>query len=242
MPSRMDRYYDSGCTTKNRTSRNQELYKTIYDDVEYSNVEGISIIEKNENIDIGKIKELINSTNDTKKRIIEQKKETFNPVIEDYEERNYDINEVLTKAKTERTEEEKNTTQYDILKGINLNSNLKVPQSLSDEELKNMIESITNNSKINQTGDLLDDLKTIHTQSITQAIDEQCEKDNTVNLNNIDKSFYTSSLGFTSNDFDDLKEIKNDIKKNSLLTKILLFVLLVILVVGIMFVVYNFIK
>ena len=33
---------------KRRTAKNQDLYKSIYEEAEYSNVEGISIIEKNE--------------------------------------------------------------------------------------------------------------------------------------------------------------------------------------------------
>lgn len=235
MPSRMDRYYGSEEDTKKRTNRNQDLYKTIYDEVEYTNVEGISIIEKNEKIDINKIRELIGTTNETKKRVIEAKNEEFNPVVEDYEEKNYDIRDILDKAKSERPEKEAGNTQYDILKGISLNDNCKVPQSLSDEDLKKMIETITNNSKINQTGDLLDDLKTIHDCDMQTLVEEQMELGKTGNINDIDKSFYTSSLGFTTDDFENLKEIKDDIKKNNFLTKALLFVLLVILLVGILF-------
>ena len=47
MPSRMERYYNPP-EKKSRASKNKELYRTIYDEVEYSNVEGISVIEKNE--------------------------------------------------------------------------------------------------------------------------------------------------------------------------------------------------
>ena len=226
MPSRMERYHDSSEETQRRTVRNQDLYKTIYDEVEYTNVEGISIIEKNEKIDIDKIRELIGTTTkpELKKEPIY---ETSEPIIEDYEEKNYDIRDVLDKAKNERPEKNSNT-QYDILKGININDNYSVPQSLSDDDLKKMIETITNNSK-NQTGDLLDDLKTTHDSSMRALVEEEMEKTDSLEL---DKSFYTSSLGFTTNDFEDLKEIKDDIKVNNALTKILLSVLLALLVIG----------
>lgn len=233
MPSRMDKYRDYEKNVRKRTTRNQGLYKTIYDEVEYTNVEGISIIEKDEKIDINKVKELIDSANISKplKRSVPVK-EKIEPIIEDYEEKNYDIRDILSKAKNDRPEKESNNTQYDILKGINLDSNYKAPQSLSDEDLKQMIEKITNNSKSN-TGDLLDDLITDSDDGLKESIQKQITEE--INLNEIDRSFYTSSLGFTNSDFEDLKELKDDIKKNKLLTKVLLFILLVILCVGIMF-------
>ena len=235
MPSRMDKYSDYDQDSSKRANRNQELYKTIYDEVEYTNVEGISIIEKNEKLDISKIRELIESSSELPRKVVEAKKEEFNPIIEDYEEKNYDIRDILDKAKSERPEKDNSNTQYDILKGLNLNENCKVPQSLTDEDLKKMIETITNNSKTNQTGDLLDDMKTIHDTELQTLVNEQLELDQTNNLSNMDKSFYTSSLGFKTDDFEQLKEMKDDIKRNNLLTKLLLFVLLVILVVAIMF-------
>ena len=224
MPSRVSKYHNYD--ENKRTERNKELYKTIYDDVEYSNVEGISIIEKNEKIDIEKIRELINGSKGPEKP--KEKKEILPiQIIDEPVEKSYDIRDVLNKAKTERTE----NTQYDILKGINANSNLKAPDSLTDEDLKKMIETITKNSKSNDLSDeLLDDLKTTKVEKI---VEEEIEK--TGNISELDKSFFTSSLGFTTNDFEDLKEMKDDIKKNNILTRILLFVFLVVLLVAIMF-------
>ena len=239
MPSRMERYY-SPQEKKSRTVKNKELYRTIYDDVEYSNVEGISVIEKNEKIDLAKIKELINGHNPVEKPKI-VKEEPIIPVEEPQEERNYDIRDVLDKAKSERTSNNKFNTQYNILKGINLN-NESLPSSLSEDDLKNMIETISNNSKNGYTTDLLDDLKSIHDPNLAKEI-SQTEDDpqNTKLIEaNIDKSFFTSSLEFSSDDFDDFKEMKESIKKNNLLTKILLFVLLVIIITGVLFLIYHF--
>lgn len=234
MPSRMEKYYKSN-EIKRRTAKNQDLYKSIYEEAEYSNVEGISIIEKDEKIDLDKIYELIKNAKKEEKPKEYIPKQYEEPIIE-IEDKNYDILDVLDKAKNERTDKEILNTQYNILKGINLNNNYKAP-NVDDEELKRMIEEISENSKNDYTMDLLADLRTIHDSNLREEI-EQVEP-TSVNIDNIDKSFYTSSLSFTDDDFE---EIKDSIKKNSNLTKVLLFILSVIIVTGIMFIIYVLIK
>lgn len=246
MPSRMEKYYEM----KSRTVKNKELYRTIYDEAEYTNVEGISVIEKNEKIDIEKIKELINGTNNVNKPK-EYKKEEIKPLVEEIEEqKNYDIRDVLDKAKSERTDRDSrySNIQYNVLKNIDLNSNTKVPDNVNEEQLKSMIEAISNNSKNDYTSDLLDDLKSICDPNLKNQVKEEINNDDTQLQNtkliqeNLDKSFFTSSMDFSSEDFEDLKEIKENIKKNNLLTKILLFILLVIIITGVLFLVYHFTK
>lgn len=246
MPSRMEKYYE----LKSRTVKNKELYRTIYDEAEYTNVEGISVIEKNEKIDIEKIKELINGTNNVNKPK-EYKKEEIKPLVEEIEEqKNYDIRDVLNKAKSERTDRDSrySNIKYNILKNIDLNSDTKVPDNVNEEQLKSMIEAISNNSKNDYTSDLLDDLKSICDPNLKNEVKEEINNQDTQLQNtkliqeNLDKSFFTSSLDFSSEDFEDLKEIKENIKKNNLLTKILLFVLLVIIITGVLFLIYHFSK
>ena len=242
MPSRMEKYYE----TKSRTTKNKELYRTIYDEVEYTNVEGISVIEKNEKIDIEKIKELINGTNNINKPK-EYKKEEIKPLVEEIEEqKNYDIRDVLNKAKSERTDKDNrySNIKYNVLRNIDINSDPKVPEDINEEQLKSMIEAISNNSKGEATSDLLDDLKSICDPNLKKEVKEELENTQLQNTKfiqeNLDKSFFTSSLDFSSEDFEELKEIKKDIKKNNLLTKILLFILLVIVITGVLFLVYHF--
>lgn len=246
MPSRMEKYYEM----KSRTVKNKELYRTIYDEAEYTNVEGISVIEKNEKIDIEKIKELINGTNNVNKPK-EYKKEEIKPLVEEIEEqKNYDIRDVLDKAKSERTDRDSrySNIQYNVLKNIDLNSDTKVPDNVNEEQLKSMIEAISNNSKNDYTSDLLDDLKSICDPNLKNQVKEEINNEDTQFQNtkliqeNLDKSFFTSSMDFSSEDFEDLKEIKENIKKNNLLTKILLFILLVIIITGVLFLVYHFTK
>ena len=251
MPSRMEKYYE----TKSRTTKNKELYRTMYDEVEYTNVEGISVIEKNEKIDIEKIKELINGTNNINKPK-EYKKEEIKPLVEEIEEqKNYDIRDVLKKAKSERTDRDSrySNIRYNVLKNIDLNSETKVPDNVDEDQLKSMIEAISNNSKGELTSDLLDDLKSICDPNLKNEVkseisniedkQQETELQNTKLIQeNLDKSFFTSSMDFSSEDFEDLKEIKENIKKNNLLTKILLFILLVIVITGVLFLVYHFTK
>lgn len=245
MASRMERYYKSG-EVKTRLDKNKDLYRTIYDEVEYSNVEGISVIEKNEKIDLDKIRELINGSKEPPK-VRTFKEPISKPIVdEEPEERNYDIRDVLDKAKTERSEKDNKVfnTQYNILKGINLNEQNN-SDSLDEKELKDMIEAISTNSKAGYTTDLLDDLKSIYDSDMKKDIKNELDNDETMQNtklieSNIDKSFFTSSLDFSSDDFEDLKEIKENIKKNNLLTKILLFILLVIVMTGAMFLIYHF--
>lgn len=246
MASRMERYYKSS-EIKSRSDKNKDLYRTIYDEVEYSNVEGISVIEKNEKIDLNMIRELINGSKEPPKTR-SFKENIAKPIVEEAEEeKNYDIMDVLNKAKSERSEKDNKVfnTQYNILKGINLDEK-NVSDSLDEKELKNMIEAISVNSKAGYTTDLLDDLKSIYDSDMKKDIKTELEKEDESIQNtkliesNIDKSFFTSSLDFSSDDFEDLKEIKENIKKNNVLTKILLFILLVIVMTGAMFLIYHF--
>ena len=245
MPSRMERYYQVD-DVKDRTTKNRDLYRTIYDEAEYSNVEGISVIEKNEKIDIDMIRELINGTSEIKK-VKEIPKVRQVQIIEE-EEKNYDICDVLQQAKSQRPEKDISfsNTQYNVLKGINLEKQVTVPKNVNEDDLKNMIDAISSNSKIGETSDLLDDLKSIHDPNMLGLIDSELEKEkkdcDKHILEDIDKSFYTSSLGFSNNDFEDLKDMKDSIKTNNILTKILIGVLLVVLVTGIVFLIFHFTK
>lgn len=246
MASRMERYYKSS-EIKTRSDKNKELYRTIYDEVEYSNVEGISVIEKNEKIDLDMIRQLVNG-NSPKKEVKPPKEERIEPVIEPtFEEKNYDIREVLDKAKSERSDKERkfSNTQYNILKDLEA-SNKSKEEPLDEDKLKSMIEAISYNSKSGYTTDLLDDLKSIHDPNIKQEIESKLNKeekdlqDTKAIDSNIDRSFFTSSLDLTSADFEDLKEIKENVRKNNVLTRVLLFVLSVVVVTGIIFLIYHF--
>ena len=108
--SRMDRYYKSDYTSNKRTSRNQDLYKSIYEDTEYSNIEGIANIDRSNEIDIAKIKDMLKSREDYQsgrelKNFIPKEEPVKYETFEREEDRVYDIRDILTQAKTNKTEE-----------------------------------------------------------------------------------------------------------------------------------------
>ena len=99
----MERYYQADERIQKRSNKNKSLYDSLYEGAEYSNVEGISIIEKNESVDIEKIKELLNY--DKKKE--EDKPQTTTKVYEEpkiIEEKNHDLKAFLAQAKQDRPE------------------------------------------------------------------------------------------------------------------------------------------
>lgn len=249
MASRMERYLNSN-EGYNRSTKNKNLYKEIQNLDSYTNIEAVSTIEKTNEIDITKVKELLKNRENYKKekkylQALNKKQDKKEELVKKYEEpeKSYDIKEVLDKAKIERKEEKNRyhdlkNTQYNILKSLQL----KDKDYTEEEELKELIYTITNNSKLNKLANedsgLLDDLKSDtmvgDADSIKKIIDEEKNnyQDDTMDL---DKSFFTSSLGFKAEDFEDLKDIKHNIKKNNLLIKVLLGVIGVAIVGFIVF-------
>lgn len=250
MPSRMEKYYNNTESRTSRTTRNTELYRNLYDGKEYTNVEGIATIEKNDEIDLNKIQELLKAHEDIKqerKPIVRRQLRKIEEEPEEIEEKNYDIMDVLNKAKDEYSDDNKSrslkNTQYNILKNIN------VKEAKEEDSLKDLINTITNTSVLNKLGDrdlslnLLEELKSddntmIGAKGSNEIFKNEVEKNKDDN-EDIDKSFYTSSLSFGEKDFEQLNDIKSSLKKNNVLITILVFFFLVVVITGILFVLYN---
>ena len=242
MASRMDRYTKTEVPS-GRSDRNKSLYKKIEDLDSYTNIAGIATIENKNEIDIQKVRELLRS-----KEAIKEKKEkvTEEQVIEE-DNRNYDIRDLLNKVKDENTKYRSlSEKQNKILKKLNERSENKTPKEELKENLSDLLNTISNNDIAEENSDdvgLLDDLKSDtmvgDAPSIKQIID--AEKDFTKEMDTIkiDKSFYTSSFGFTQKDFEELKDMNHKIKKDNKFIITLLIILILIIVVG---VVIYFIK
>lgn len=253
MPSRMDRYYNNNQNNQNsRARRNSSLYEDIYDGVEYSNVEGIATIEKKNEIDLDKIRELLKEHDEsqTNNRQVIRRQIGRVSYEEPKEEKNYDIMDVLNKAKDDIIEDNKSrslkNTQYNILKNINIKEQIEN----NEESLKELINTITNASVLNKLGDkdlslnLLDDLKSadntmIGARGSNEVFKYEEQQENKNEEDNIDKSFFTSSLNFGEKDFEQLNDIKHSLKKNNILISILVFIFLVLIITGVLFILYN---
>ena len=254
MASRMERYYKTQESRK-RSIRNESLYQTIYEDETYSNIEGVVATPKANEIDIEKIKELIASREREKNqtRKLERRPLLLEPEEESVgeEEKNYDIRDILVKAKDSRENSEDEhrsikNTEYNILKNIKINNKHDLDQ---EEELKELINTITSTSLLNKMSDnelslnLFDDLKSdttiVKPSAIQSLLDENQEKLH--NTSEMDNSFFTSSLGFKERDFEQLQDLNKSIKKNNKIMKVILIILFVVIALVLSLVIYNFI-
>lgn len=259
MASRMERYHNHS----DRSTRNKDLYKNIEDLDSYTNIEGVIAIDKTNEIDITRVKEMIQNREDYQKqkqyRQIreeeEEEPEKFENEAEDT--RTYDIRDVLVKAKKTRVEPD---DQYRKLKNVNYDVIKKISQKVptkNQEVEKELVNTVTIQGRTKIPDDdlgLLDDLKSDtmvgDSGSIKKIIEEAkaeeatstLEEDNSSNLENLDKSFYTSSLGFTDNDFEDLLSLGEDIKKHNGLLKVLIIVMILIGIVVLSFIGYQLLK
>ena len=176
MASRMERYYKQGNTRLKRSERNQELYRDIYDSASYSNIEGIATIEKSNEIDITKVKKMLKNREEYKRqkevsRLIKKEPEVKVKPVQTLSldnDKNYDIRDILDKAKVNKKSDDKyhsiDNTSYDILKKLKEKKELFKDEP-DEDELRELIDTITGNTAINQLNDkelsldLLDDLK-----------------------------------------------------------------------------------
>lgn len=254
MASRMEKYYKTR-DSKRRVIRNESLYQTIYEDETYSNIEGVVATPKANEVNIEKLKELIASheqeKNQTRKLI--RKPVELEPEIDPLdleEEKSYDIRDVLVKAKDSREniqDEHRSlkNTEYNILKNIKINNKQDVEQ---EEELKELINTITNTSLLNKMSDnelslnMFDDLKSdtmIGDSSAIRSILKETKDENLHKTGEMDTSFFTSSLDFKESDFEQLQNLSNSIHKNNKIMRVVLILLFIVVVVALGFIIYN---
>ena len=82
-----------------------------------------------------------------------------------------------------------------------------------------------------------DSIKSILEEAKRQELKQQ-EKTET----NLDKSFFTSSLSFNEDDFEQMEELKKSVKHNNTLLRILLFIIVLIIAVAIVLLIFNILK
>ena len=236
MSTRMEKYYKNSANT--RSARNKELYDDIYTDVKYTNIEGVASITNANEIDITKIKEMLqNRENYQKQRQFrkitgEKEEEKQIPVtkVKPIEQRNYDIRDVLIKAKENKEPDDKErvlkSPQIDVLKNLNIKPK---KEEDTEEELKDLIHTITNTSMLNKLKDV--DLASDVLKDLTDAGEDKLTQTRSarLNLNNeqMDNTFFTNSLKLSKKDFED-----GEGKKIGILAKIIIVILLLIIIGG----------
>ena len=166
MNSRMNKYYDNTETSsKSRSKKNANLYKSMYEDETYSNIEGIVETPKSNEINIEKIREMIlrrEQEEKSRNQLIKKSLEVDIPslVEEEAEEKNYDIMCALKQAKEDKNNLREN--KYRRLDDVYL-EDLKnpvrkverVPMDLESDlqEIKELLNTITSNMDLRKLKD-----------------------------------------------------------------------------------------
>lgn len=239
MPSRMDRYKEQRGeedTTQSRIAKNEELYKNIYADREYSNIEGIASISKNNEIDLTKLKEMLRRKEQREER--KYRTAEIEPVQtieqEMKEQKEYDINEAIHKAKEQKKEDNRHRS----LKFVDLD----FLKSLDMQNVKNEKEEVkdiepTSTTLLNKLGDkelsleMLSELKSVDTTNtnIEENIqNKEAKEENTQTKKLAETSFFTTNNLFKKEDFEDFEKISDSIKKGNKYTKIIIILLSVV--------------
>ncbi len=237
MKTRMDKYIKENVDIPKRESKNSFLYDEIYDEKKEP-TSNITLIDNVHEIDINKIKEMMNSRETYKKsrdykNIIGDtplKRETKEFDYKEPEEKDYDINEMIRKKKDGVEEEEKirkiSQTQYDILKGLTINS--KESDFFSKEkDLTDLIGKIHNDD--DKTIDLFGELKAKEENDATpEIITKQ------LNIKKLENTFE-----FEKGDFDDLN-ISSKGDRSFTIKIVLIFIISIVVLIGIFYLITQY--
>lgn len=181
MKSRMEKYHNKTSNIPKRETKNSFLYDEIYEDKRESK-NNITLSDNAREIDINKIKEILNNRENYKRRreyneIIGEKKDIKEKTL-DYkepDEKGYDINELIKRKKDSLEEDDEkirkiSNTQYDILKSLSLKETSNDFFDL-ERELNTLVKSKTFEEE--KTIDLFNNLKGDNTEELTPAIEKK---------------------------------------------------------------------
>ena len=238
MSSRMEKYELDTSNIPRRTERNRVLYESneVDDYNKFDINSNISVLKNNaREIDVDQIRDILDKKyrdNMPKRKSIDIP-EYEEPVIEvDEDTKEYDINSVLSKAKEERTIDYdtmrlNKTAKTDALVAkINEKYGHDNKYSSEEEELKELINTITNLELKSQKQDA--DL--LGLSDDTTVIEDVTKTNTGIVPKKLEEEFYTGNLTVNDDDFDDFKDMQNDIKSNSIFIKILVFVVILALI------------
>ena len=274
MKTRMEKYYDEeNNNIALRQQKNMNLYENINDyEVEDYKIEtNATVLDNNaKNIDVEKIKKILDTKyNKQPKRrsIVVDDSDYEEPNISLDETREYDINAILERARSEKEvdyEKERvkkiRDTQYDILNSLDIEGEEKNEHN----ELMDLINTITAKelevkaSKKESDLDPLDILTDLKGSDDTVVVDGIREEESVgetspiMSLEEADKikpsimenktQDLTNTLQFTQSDFDDFNDLKKEVKSSRALIYIIIVIVSVILIAGIVIFLNNFLN
>lgn len=217
MESRMEKYHEVDIEEFQRSKKNANLYKEVYG--KYGDFEDLPIPENTNEIDIENLKSLVGSRNSRRKEFVDNQ-DLEEEIIElPKEEKVYDINTLLEKAKEENAKIKK---EIPINRNVpNYLANLESDKNTKDIILKYdgdydddmpIVKEITystseidlDNNSINTSTlslDILSDLKPTGNTMVSEPIKEELENE---------KEFFDDKINFSKEDFDDSEEDEED--------------------------------
>lgn len=242
----MERYYENDIGEFSRSKRNASLYKEIYDD--FDNLEDLPVSNNTNEIDISNLKSLIgNDLPDSKKEDKELEIREIDNQRENDEDRIYDINTLLEKAKEENAKIKKDVIIDRSIPNYlaKLDSDILTKEIISnydgeeddDTPIIKETDLVTSSSisvSMNTASlslDILSDLKPSGNTMVTDPIIE--DEDKKI------KEFYSGKFEFNNADFesDESDNDFDDLKSNHTFLKILLIIIgLSLLITGTYFV------
>ncbi len=250
----MERYYKSENQGSSRTKRNTKLYNSIYSYGKYSNIEGIASIDNTNEIDITKVKKMLETREKYqaqrryRKLTDEDRKVPELPKVSKRykeEDRTYDIMDVLTKAKEKKEPDDRervlSQTSYEVLKNLDLHRKTKKLEDDSADDIKEMVQTISNTSMLNKlddaalAADMFSDLKghnedtqVGNLNNIKELIEEN-KNNEKKKEQTMDNSFFTSNLKLKKKDFvSGEEETKGSVFKTVFVTILILGIIAVI--------------
>jgi len=253
----------SNRTDRNRNLY-QEIDKFDFSNIESnSNAKVIEDYAKNIDIEKIKnyVAKLDKDIPQKRKSLLDDKGLYVEKELPEEDTKDYDIISVLEKARETKTkdyEDEKykrlRDTQFDILKRIKI---YEQEEEKNDEEfntkeqtLVDLINTIaTNKSKDDLVNDIekelnknedtdnkVDDMltKNVSQEDIEKEKIKQAEEPEVTKVDNVDKSFYTSSMQFSKDDFEE-KQGSNVVSKIGMVLSIIIILVVIVLIINFVF-------
>lgn len=268
MESRVDKFNNTGEVFLSRTKKNASLYKRVneaeLDDFDVNSNTAIIETNNSNTINVDKLRDMLDKKyRETPKKVslarIEAEKELAKLNLD--ETREYDINEILNKAKeeddssyeVERLKKLRNTGM-DILNGLDItNIHEKEQKSAEEQHLVDLINTINLKETIAKEGadplDILSDLKgdddntkilgakedfgiTTKEAPVIKGLDSKITKENPQKETLEETSMLTKTNTFTESDFDDFNDLKEEVASTKIIIKILIVIVVIAFLVG----------
>ncbi len=215
MESRMDKYYKENLVNFERTKRNANLYKEVYED--YNTMEKLPVSDNVNEIDLNNLKQMVDGREEYQKlkdyNIVNNQANnpTENDEMTKEQKRIYDINELLEQARKENSNSKK---EEELIKPtpnflvtleqsvITKEEVIETDKETITKEIKYETKKISDDPEISQilgtTSLPLDILKDLQPTKDTLISTPMIEKEEEEQKN---KTFYSGSYNFSKKDF-----------------------------------------